>query len=160
MELAPCYLVKLIKIDTGTKRKVSLYLSSQLNQNMCLHKSFCGVIKSNTIPQATPKRHIISFKSDFMAFVEYLLISTIYKAEKPSVRPHFCCHAANSVSSAWINSGLGLCESHGHWHEQVCFYKFLRPVCYQECLKDATVVHFEFHFASRKFTKLCNFAPS
>ena len=70
-------------------------------------------------------------------------------------------HADNSVILAWIDSGLGLSDSYGLWHEQVCFYKFLRPVCWaQGCLKDAGVAQFQLHFDSRKFTKLCNFTPT
>ena len=47
-------------------------------------------------------------------------IRGLYKAEKPPVR---LCHAANSVISAWIGSGLGFCDSCVLWYEQVCFYK-------------------------------------
>jgi len=84
--------------------------------------------------------------------------SLLYKDKRLSVFLSvciFCCHTANSVISALIDSGLGLCDSYGLWHKQVCFYKFLRPVCWaQEFLKDTAIVHFEFHFASCKFAKL------
>ena len=43
--------------------------------------------------------------------VEHQLINfnnQLYKAEKPSVRPSDH-HAGNSVFSAWIDVGLGLC---------------------------------------------------
>jgi len=89
----------------------------------------------------------------------------LYKDEKPSVCLsvclHFWCHTANSVILAWIHLRLGLSDSYGLWHKQVCFYKFLRPLSWaQECFKEAAVVQFRFHFASRKFAKLCNFAPA
>jgi len=58
-----------------------------------------------------------------------------------SVGLHFGCHAANLVILVWINSGHGLCDSYGLWHEQVYFYKFLIPVCLgQEHLKEAAVI--------------------
>jgi len=70
-------------------------------------------------------------------------------------------HADNSVILAQIDSELGLSDSYGLWHQQVCFYKFLRPLSWaQERLKDAAVVHFRLHFASCKFAKLCNFAST
>ena len=47
-----------------------------------------------------------------------------YKAEKPSVHI-FACHAGNTVISALTNWRLGLCNSYGLWHEQVCLNKFL-----------------------------------
>jgi len=73
----------------------------------------------------------------------------------------FCCHAANSVISAWIHLRLSLSDSYGLWHEQVCFYKFLRPLSWaQERLKEAAVALFRFHFASRKFAKHCNFTST
>jgi len=56
---------------------------------------------------------------------------------------------------------LGLSDSYGLWHKQVCFYKFLKPLSWaQERLKEAAVALFQFHFASRKFAKLCNFVPA
>ena len=83
--------------------------------------------------------------------------SLLYKAEKPSVRPHFWCHADNSVISTWTDSRLSSCDKCGLWQQQVCFYKFLRPICLtQERLKTLL----SFHFASRKFEKRCNFAPA
>ena len=42
------------------------------------------------------------------------LASLLYKAEKPSVRLSVCLsdrHAGNSVVSAWIDVGLGLCKA-------------------------------------------------
>ena len=52
------------------------------------------------------------------AFAAYILhdragtfASLLYKAEKPSVRPSVGRHAGNSVVSAWINVGLGLCSA-------------------------------------------------
>jgi len=65
------------------------------------------------------------------------------------------------VIPAWNDSRLGLSDSFGLWHEQVCFNKFLRPICWaQKVLKEAAVMQFWFHFASRKFANLCNFAPT
>jgi len=85
------------------------------------------------------------------------LTNLLYKAES---RLSIFCHAANSVNLAWIDSGLDLCGSCGLWHEQVYFYKFLRPLNWpQEGLKEAAV-QFWFHFASHKFAKLCNFVPT
>ena len=61
-------------------------------------------------------------------------------------RPSVCifpCHAANSVISAWIDSGLGLCDSCVLWHEQVCFYKRVSALWWvHECLKGTAVTPF------------------
>ena len=54
-------------------------------------------------------------------------------------------HADNSQSviSAWIDSGLGLCDSCVLWHEQVCFYKSVSALCWaHECLKGTAVAPF------------------
>ena len=69
----------------------------------------------------------------------------LYKDKKPSVclSAFFWCHADNLVMSAWIDSRLGLYDSYDLWHKQVCFYKFLRPICWaQEHLKTSAVVPF------------------
>ena len=54
----------------------------------------------------------------------------------PSVHPHL-------MSWAWINWGLGLCDSCVLWHEQVCFYKSVSALCWaHECLKGTAVAPF------------------
>jgi len=103
-----------------------------------------------------------SYGTENYHYLFYLFTTKRRKAVCPSVcLSAFLLSCSNSVSSKWIDSGLCLCDSYGLWHEQVCFYKFLRLVCWaQQCLKDAAVIHFKFHFGSRKYAKLCNFAPT
>ena len=70
--------------------------------------------------------------------------NVLYKVEKPSV----CLHFFGVTLITWSSrhgpiQRLGLCDSYDLWHKQVCFYKFLRPICWvQECLKDSAVAPF------------------
>ena len=63
---------------------------------------------------------------------------------RPSVCLHFFPrHADNSVVSAWIDSGLDLCDSCVLWHEQVCFYKSVSALCWaHKSLKGTAVAPF------------------
>ena len=74
----------------------------------------------------------------------YIFFLVLYKAVCLSV----CLsvrlyHAANSVVSAWINSGIGLSDSCVLWHKQVCFYESVSALCWpHECLKGTAVASF------------------
>ena len=65
-------------------------------------------------------------------------LSTIYKAEKPSVRTFLA--VCISAMAAWIDVRLAGRDSYVFWHDQVYFYKFLRPVVFQHhCVIDTRV---------------------
>ena len=61
----------------------------------------------------------------------------IHKDEKSYVHVyvllHDCYHTANSVISALFPQHLVyLICMYGLLHEQICFYKFLSPICYAQ----------------------------
>ena len=80
----------------------------------------------------------------FVVYIYYIKLKSCLSISLSVCLSVRLCHAANSVIiSAWIGSGLGLCDSCVPGHEQVCFFKSVSVLCWaHKRLKGTAVAPF------------------